>query len=490
MIFTLIDLVSFFDRESIHDVMSTLYEVGVNSRAAALWFKLNQNTEICVKTSAGMTDTVMVGDVIGQGTAGAALVSQLNLDHGMKSYFSSSTDELYYGAVRCEYFAYQDDIGKPSAGVSQAQAANIKMDQLFREKGLDAHPDKTGYIVFGSKGYKEEISRQLEQCELSLGDFTVKRKQSDKYLGQILHTDGVRSSVEATIADREGKLKGAIFEVKSIVEDFQMQAVGGMMAAWELWEKAMVPSLLSGAGTWVGATVNEYDRCDRIQEMFWRVMLEVPESCPKIALRAETRMIGMKYRVWQSKLLLLKRIKRQSQTTLSRQILEEQQANKWPGLSAEVSNICSELGIPDLNNHDAPASHIKQAILHHHDKHMIEEIEKSKKMMKHKNENFSEVQKYMQGKSMDNCRMAFRIRCELVNDIKGNFKDKFRRRGGEAALKCDDCYGEQIQTQSHCLVCPHWDNIRSGLELDTLDGVVTFFQRLLKERANEKIGSK
>ena len=84
MIFTLVDLVSFFDREDIHDVMATLYEAGVNTTAARLWFKLNQNTEIRVKTSAGVTDTAFVGDVIGQGTAGAALVSQLNLDHGMK----------------------------------------------------------------------------------------------------------------------------------------------------------------------------------------------------------------------------------------------------------------------------------------------------------------------------------------------------------------------------------------------------------------------
>ena len=127
MIFTLIDLVAFFDRESIHDVMATLYDVGVNNTAARLWYKLNQDTEIRVKTSAGMTDSVYVGDVIGQGTAGAALVSQLNLDHGMKSYFSGSADEIYYGDVRCEYFAYQDDIGKPSAGVNQAQAANVKM---------------------------------------------------------------------------------------------------------------------------------------------------------------------------------------------------------------------------------------------------------------------------------------------------------------------------------------------------------------------------
>ena len=218
-------------------------------------------------------------------------------------------------------------------------------------------------------------------------------------------------------------------------------------------------------------------------------MLEVPESCPKIALPAETRMIGMKYRVWQSKLLLLRRIKGQSVTSLSRQILEEQQTYKWPGLSAEVRDICAEIGIPDLNYHDTPAGHIKKAILHHHDRNVFEEVSKSKKMMNHKNDDFSKVQNYMKGKSVDNCRMAFRIRCEMVNDIKGNFKDKFKRQGGEEALKCDDCKSDQIQTQSHCLVCPHWEDIRRGLEFDQIEGLVKFFQRLLLERAREKTGS-
>ena len=58
-------------------------------------------------------------------------------------------------------------------------------------------------------------------------------------------------------------MKGAIFEVKSVVEDFKMQAI----AASELWEKAMLPSLLSGAGTWVGVTAKEIDRCDKMQDM-------------------------------------------------------------------------------------------------------------------------------------------------------------------------------------------------------------------------------
>ena len=194
----------------------------------------------------------------------------------------------------------------------------------------------------------------------------------------------------------------------------------------------------------------------------------------------------MKYKVWQYELLLLSRIKKQSFTTLSRQVLDQQQSNEWPGLSMEVGDICSELGIPNLNYHDIPASHIKKAILHHHDKNMMEEVAKSKKMMKHTNNDVSKVQKYMLGKSVDNCRMAFRIRCEMVNDIKDNFKDKYKRLGGEAALKCEDCSEDQIQTQSHCLICPHWEEIRIGLTLDSIDGVVTFFKQLLLERSREK----
>ena len=78
----------------------------------------------------------------------------------------------------------------------------------------------------------------------------------------------------------------------------------------------------------------------------------------------------------------------------------------------------------------------------------------------------------------------------LVKEIKGNYKDKYRRMGGEQALKCDDCGGDQVQTQSHCLVCPHWDNIRGDLDLEKMDGMVTFFQRLLAERLQGKTGSR
>ena len=123
--------------------------------------------------------------------------------------------------------------------------------------------------------------------------------------------------------------------------------------------------------------------------------------------------------------------------------------------------------------------------MEHHDKLLVEEVSKSKKMETHKNDNFKQVQEYMKQKSVHNCRMAFRIRCELVKDIKGNFKSKYKRQGGEKALKFEDCSLDQVQFQSLCMECPHWAGIREGLDLNTLEGLVNFFQRLLKERLME-----
>ena len=98
-------------------------------------------------------------------------------------------------------------------------------------------------------------------------------------------------------------------------------------------------------------------------------------------------------------------------------------------------------------------------------------------MKQHENDNFAHIQEYFEGKSLYDydCRLAFRIRCELLKDIKGHFKDKYRRKGSEDALKCEDCTGDIVQTQSHCLVCLRWRDM------------VTFFKRMLAERLGEKL---
>ena len=98
-------------------------------------------------------------------------------------------------------------------------------------------------------------------------------------------------------------------------------------------------------------------------------------------------------------------------------------------------------------------------------------------MMKHQNDDFRNVQGYMKEKSIEKSRTAFKIRCEMIPEIKGNFKDRYRRIGGEEALKCHKCSTGEIESQSHCLVCPSWENIRNALEVNKLDAMVIFFQK-------------
>jgi hypothetical protein len=57
----------------------------------------------------------------------------------------------------------------------------------------------------------------------------VKEKESDKYLGEMFHWDGLSRSVEETIISRVGKIKAVSWEIKAIVEDYRAEVVGGAM---------------------------------------------------------------------------------------------------------------------------------------------------------------------------------------------------------------------------------------------------------------------
>ena len=362
LILTLVDIISFFDRENNYNVRQTLHEIGVNKKAAKVWFMLNEGTEIAVKTAGGVSTTAYVGDCIGQGTAGGALVSQANLDRGLEEYFGDSKEEIHYGTVKIQPLAYQDDVLKGSKDAAAAQVGNIKIAKMLEDKGLEAHPDKTSYIVCGPPEFKQKVKEDMQKNPLVFGNFEVKEKESDKYLGQVLHGGGLSESALATVKERAGRIKGATIEIKSIIEEFQMQTLGGKMATWEPREKALTPSLLSGSGTWIGDCSLAVDLCNDLQNFFWRIMLGVPESCPKIALQSETRMVGMKWRIWQEKILLLIRIKSHGLDTLCRQVYEEGKSQQWPGLGQEVAEICAHIGIPDVNSVTVNKNEIKNAI--------------------------------------------------------------------------------------------------------------------------------
>ena len=105
------DLSKFFDKEMIEDAILTCYERGADPKACRLWYKLNNDTQMRVRTGAGMSDFTNAGAVVGQGTLGGALVSQAVLDQGISEQFApGGGDELTYGSVPIAPFIFQDDV--------------------------------------------------------------------------------------------------------------------------------------------------------------------------------------------------------------------------------------------------------------------------------------------------------------------------------------------------------------------------------------------
>ena len=462
-------------KEDILDVMETLENMGINQKASRLWYKLNQGTEIKVKTGVGLTEQAEVGPLVGQGSTGAAVASQAMIDMGLKQYFASSSDEMYYGGVRFETAAYQDDIAKPSGDARTAQAGVTKLATMLEERGLEAHEDKTGYILMGNEKYKAEMKVDLEANPLQMRRFEVKRKQQDKYLGQILHEGGLRKSVEATIKDRIGKIKGAIFLTAQIVDSFEMQAMGGLMSVKHLWEGAIVPSLLSGAGTWVSISSKEEEMCEELQELFWRTVLQVPRGGPKVMLRAETGSMKMKHRIQKQKLMLARKIRSQN-NSLANAIYEEQLYMGWPGLAMEAAEICTQIGVTDVNKESVGKGEIDDGIFYSNYKDVKTEMERYEKLEDIKHEDFRKEQAYMHYKSVEKARLAYRIRTKLVNRVKMNFKNMYKEN-----VNCDTCK-DQKETQDHVMTCPRWEDERRGLDLMRMEDMVTFFNNILKEK--------
>ena len=268
-------------------------------------------------------------------------------------------------------------------------------------------------------------------------------------------------------------------EVKNIIEDFEMKAIGGLAAAWELWERALLPSLLSGAGTWLGRIDDSVKLCNQIQKFYWRVIISVPDSCPKLALLCEPGMIDCHFRIWNEKCQLLLRIKMLDENALAKQVYRQAEENKWPGLGSEVREICKQIQIQDINKYSISKQEIQKAIYQAHYKAMMVLFENSKKLKDIKNDNFEGMQSYFNDKNLKNSRMKFKIRSKMVENIPGNFKNRFKY--SEKGLNCVSCNTEL--NQDHCVICPDRAQLRAGLDMNNIDDVVTYFRRYLN---NEK----
>ena len=165
---------------------------------------------------------------------------------------------------------------------------------------------------------------------------------------------------------------------------------------------------------------------------------------------------------------------------MAKSVQETAEAKNWPGLGREVRQICGIIGIPDINNQYLRKQEIKKALEISHFEDMMSKFESSKKLEDISLDNFREIQGYFNDQNLEAARMKFRIRTKMVNNIPGNFKNKYKNIPN--GLKCTLCPSQM--TQNHCIECPEKVLFRQDLDMKDLDDLVVYFNRIFSDKPN------
>ena len=396
-----------------------------------------------------------------------------------------------FGTVPISPLLFQDDIFSLSGTINAARSSLLKVDTVMKMKQLTLNKDKTAYVLFGNTSMQQNIRNELKSEPLMCGTFQVKEKESDKYLGEMFHRDGLSRSVEETIKSRAGKIKAVSWEIKAIVEDYRAEVVGGALCGVELWTMCALPSLLSSSSTWQEITPEAIEIAEQLQLDFLRMLFKVPKSCPRPALRSESGVLSIKYQIMIAKVSLVFHIRNMNDEALAKKIYIHQLKYGWPGLVRESIKICEELGIPDVTMVKATAKElkimVKEACRIKDEKELKERINNMDKLEFIKKED-TRRKKYIENMTLSESRLMFQYRTRIIKNA-GNYKNwgKFRDEGS----KCKFCL--LYDGSSHLMRCKAFEHLRGPEVCLEKDGdLVQYLRQVLhlrekKEQEQERV---
>ena len=470
-ILSLFDMEKFFDKESLLDCMHTLNQkANVKAKSYRMWYKLNENTKISVKTPVGESNTAPIFDSVGQGSFGAALISSLNIGCAIDELFKEDYS-ANIGQVELACLILQDDIMEMSSTVEQARNGCQKIDEMLKQKLLRANYDKSKYLILGRGNRKNKMSKELKETPLKMGDEILEKVVTEKYLGDIIHEKGCKESITATIKERMRKLIPKVEEIIQIANTPIMAGLRNSRIAFKLFEAIVIPALLNNCASWIGINKTHLDDLQKFQDNFVRRVLQVPKSITKALLEYDVQLWPMEWRIKERKLNFVRQILLTDNSNIAKNILLQEMEIEINGLGHECNTICNEINIPEIMNNSLSKRQIKNAIQEFISARTKEMMLASKKVADRISDDSHQIT-YLDRMGLTFSRMMIRYRARAIKGVKANCKRSWKN-----DLNCRFCNNTVIEDQEHLEVCTGLSWERRRLKMDTEVGKIIFFRR-------------
>ena len=471
-IFQVFDMQKFFDKESLLDCMSTLdKDAQVDNKSYRIWYKLNARTRISVKTSVGDSAERCLMDCLGQGSAGAALVSSLNIgcaiDKTFKYRYTSSV-----GSQRLNTLIFQDDISKMNDNLKQAKEGCDRIDETLKKKLLSVNYDKSKFLLIGNSRFRKSINRKLQKDPMTMGGVKIEHSGKEKYLGDIINEKGCTESIQDTIRERKRKLVSKSEEIVQLANNSLMCGLGQSKTAFNLFEAQIIPCLLNNAESWIGITNKQIKELQEFQDIFTRKVLHLAPSTTKALINWDVGMMPMKWRIASKKLQFLRKISLKDNKNIAKSILLQEVIQGISGLASECQKISTEIGLENLMLYQYSKKDIKEAIQSAMKKEFLQDMQSSVKVCDRLSDD-PEDNSYIKNMSLPKVRVWIRYRARAIAGVKGNFRHSYVNNMG-----CRLCSEGSDETQEHLQLCEGTRFERRGLDLSDWRGLLDFWRRM------------
>ena len=483
-IFQVFDMEKFFDKESLLDTMYTLHKKGkISNKTYRLWYRLNEDAMISVKTSVGESRSKKVKNSLGQGTFGAALASTLNIGCAIDdTFFGRPSTRIGY--VNLNSLVLQDDVNKMNDNLTQARVGCSIIDNILKRKQLSVNYDKSKYLIIGSKEYRSEVLKEIEENPMMMGNVEIGHSEKEKYLGDIIHEKGIVESISATIKSRTNGLISKCDEIIKICESPVMGGTGNSLAALKLFEAQIIPALLHNCESWIGINQTHLSDLQEFQDTFIRKLLWLPQTTPKAILHWDVDLKLMKWRIAERKLNFVSKIMLRENSNIAKSVLcSEVLLKDVKGLAHECMSLSEDLGIPNVVYNRVSKSTIKQATESKDKEEKRFEMENSRKVGDRLTDNPKD-NTYLSEMSLLRSRIWIRHRARMIKGVKYNIKRSYKD------LSCRFCQSGGEETQEHLEVCLGCEFERRGLKMSVRSDKVKFWLRMEKKMMEKKLQEK
>ena len=436
------DVEKCFDALWLHEVITCLFNVGLQNDKLPLLFQENKNAQVAVKTPGGISSRVSIKEIIMQGSVWGSLCCVVLMDKLGKLVYSKPELLYYYkGLVEVPTLQMVDDILCIQKCSPQSVQQNSVVNTFMELEKLTLNQRKC---------HKIHIGNQSNLCqELKIHGQQMKEAKSDTYLGDKVHYSGNnKANIEARVAKGYGKVKTILAMLKEAPLG-KARIQSGLI----LREAMLINGILFNSEAWHGITTSDVASLERVDEALLRGVVGGHSKLPITALYLECGAVPLRYIIMSRRIMYLQVILKREETEQIKKLYKAQKESKTKGDFADfVEQDMHKLEVKEteeeIKNMTKSAlkkiikEKVKVAALKYLTKNKTSKTEK----LTHKK---LEMQQYLRNPIFgeDESRLLLALRTRTVRGIRTDFPGMFPSR------ECPLLGCREEDTLPHLLTC-------------------------------------